>query len=385
MKKYDTDLWVQNLEAIYQQALNAKPVKPFFLCIYDYVNYILTTDKLAQLSDVFYVEKKADYEALDQYKKELIDYIQGVIPKLEKYESTDQVEKNEIKDILSIRRGTLQVLGDPEGWTSIFEHIDDIAINVIRHKEVDRKIFKILGIDKYNNEKVTKWKIYDVYRAYKEEEAKMERLQETRNWWSWNRLRLFYEMYNDKEGVRKDIVKNKGWFQSINLTLLEDEIKAIAKNVTHDQMRVFTYDNYLMYLQKAHRQLLNEIAQFGNLLKNEDEDIKEDNKAKVPFYFNNDKTTILVNGKEIKFKKDTKKIALLKLLMKKPKGIYYAEALEELEGAGCDEENMNIKNAYYEVCRGIEISFAKKGVTDFLIYDFNQAKINTDYKLKKQK
>ena len=383
MKKYDIDLWVQNLEAIYQQALNAKPVKPFFLCIYDYVNYIITTDKLAQLSDVFYVEKKADYEALDQYKKELIDYIQSVIPKLEKYESINQVEKNEIKDILSIRKGTLQVLGDPEGWTSIFEHIDDIAINAVRHKEVDRKIFKILEIDEYNNEKVTKWKMYDVYRDYKEEEAKMERLQETRNWWSWNRLRLFYEMYDNKEGIRKDIVKSKGWFQSTNLIYLEDEIKAIAKNVTYDQMRVFTCDNYLMYLQKAHRQLLNEIAQFGNLLKNEDEDIKEDNKSRVPFYFDENKTIILIKDKEIKFKKDTKKMALLKYLMKKSKEIYYAEAVEVIEGAVTDEENTNIKNIYYEACRGIEISFAKKGITDFLIYDFNQAKINPKYKLEK--
>ena len=44
----------------------------------------------------------------------------------------------------------------------------------------------------------------------------------------------------------KDIVKNKGWFKSINLICLENEIKAIAKNATQDQMRVFNYDNYLI-------------------------------------------------------------------------------------------------------------------------------------------
>jgi len=384
MKKYNIDLWVQNLEAIYRQALNAKPVKPFFLCIYDYVNYILTTDKLSQLSDVFYVEKRADYETLDQYKKELIDYIEGLIPVLEKYETDNLVEKNEIKDILSIKKGTTQVLSDPEGWVSIFDHIDDIALNAVRHKEVDKKIFKILGVEEYNDERITKWQTQDVYFRYKEEEKKMERLRETRSWWAWEHLKLFYELYTDSEGVRKDIVKNQRWFEAMNLSYLEEEIKAIIKDVTYDRMQVFTYDNYLTYIQKVHRQLLNEIAQFGNIIDSEKEEIKENNNnTKIPFYFDDTKTIVTIRGKEIKFKKDTKKMALLKLLMKKPKGIYYAEAVEELEGAGSDEENIDIKNTYYEVCRGIEISFAKNGITDFLSFDYNQAKINPIYKLGK--
>jgi len=171
----------------------------------------------------------------------------------------------------------------------------------------------------------------------------------------------------------------------MNLSYLEEEIKAIIKNVTYDRMQVFTYDNYLTYIQKVHRQLLNEIAQFGNIIDSEKEEIKENNdKTKIPFYFDNTKTIVTIRGKEIKFKKDTKKMALLKLLMKKPNGIYYAEALEELEGVGSDEENIDIKNTYYEVCRGIEISFAKNGITDFLSFDYNQAKINPIYKLEKQ-
>lgn len=376
MKKYDTDLWVQNLEVIYQQTLNAKPVKPFFLCIYDYVNYILTTDKLAQLSDIFYAEKKSDYKTLDRYKNKLIDHIEDIITKLKKYESKDQLEKNKIKDILSIRRGTKRVLTDTEGWTSIFKDINEIAINAVRHKEIDRKIFKILGIEEYNDKEITKWKMGNVYRDYEEEEIKMKRIRETRNWWSWTRLKLFYEMYRDKEGIKKDIVKSKGWLKSTNLIYLENEIKAIVEDVPQDQLEVFTYDKYLIHLQKIHRQLLNEIAQFERLLEKE-------NKAKIPFYFDKNKATILIKEKEIKFQKDTRKMVVLELLTKKPKGIYYVDEVEKLEGVVSNKKNTDIKNGFYEVCRGIQNRFVKNDITDFLIFDFNEAKINPKYKLEK--
>ena len=377
MEKYDTDLWVQNLEAIYQQALTAKPVKPFFLCIYDYVNYVLTTDKLAQLSDIFYIEKKADYKTLDRYKKKLVDHIENIIPKLGKYESKDQVEKNKIKDIFSIKRGTKLVLTETEEWTPIFKDMNEIAINAISHQEIDRKILKILGIEEYNSREITKWKMGNVYRDYKEEEAKVERLRETRNWWSWTRLKLFYEMYKDKEGIKKDIVKSKGWLQSTNLIYLENEIKAIVKNTPQDQMEVFIYDKYLIHLQKIHRQLLAEITKFRRLLEKE-------NKAKIPFYFDKNKATILIKEKEIKFQKDTRKMVVLELLTKKPKGIYYVDEVEKLEGVVSNKKNTDIKNGFYEVCRGIENRFVKNDITDFLIFDFNEARINPKYKLEKQ-
>ncbi len=376
MKKYDTDLWVQNLEAIYQQALKAKPVKPFFLCIYDYVNYILTTDKLAKLSDIFYTEKKADYKTLDRYKKKLINQIEDIIPKLKKYKSKDQVEKTKIEDILSIKKGNSPVF-DPEGWTSIFEDMKKIAINAIGHKEVDREIFKILGVEEYNSREIRKWKMGSVYRDYEEEEAKVKRIKETRNWWSWNRLKLFYEMYDNKEGIKKDIVKSKGWLQSTNLIYLENEIKAIVKDVPQDELKVFTYDSYLMHLQKIHRQLLNEIAKFKRLLEEKD-------KAKIPFYFDENKATILINNKEIKFKKGGDRITLLKILIEKRKGIDYVDEVEKIEGIISDKKDQDIKNKFYEISRGIEARLIKNDITDFLIYRFDNAQINPKYKLEKQ-
>ena len=86
-----------------------------------------------------------------------------------------------------------------------------------------------------------------------------------------------------------------------------------------------------------------------------------------------------VNGKPIKFKRDARTLTLLKLLVKKSKGIYFSEETKKLEGAMSNDKK-NLKNTYYEVCRGIDNRLAKIGITDFLQYDFNQAKINPRYK-----
>ena len=61
---------------------------------------------------------------------------------------------------------------------------------------------------------------------------------------------------------------------------------------------------------------------------------------------------------------------MLKLLVKKSKGIYYSEEAKKLEGAILDN-NKEPKNTYYEVCRGIENRLAKIGITDFLQYDYS--------------
>lgn len=94
--------------------------------------------------------------------------------------------------------------------------------------------------------------------------------------------------------------------------------------------------------------------------------------------FNLMNDVLYVNEKPLKFKKDARTLAMLKLLVKKSKGIYYSEEVKSLDGAS--DAIKNPRSTYYEVCRGIANRLAKIGVTDFLQYDYNQAKLNPVYK-----
>ena len=78
----------------------------------------------------------------------------------------------------------------------------------------------------------------------------------------------------------------------------------------------------------------------------------------------------------------TRKLAFFSLLLRKPRGLSFDEAHEKLAGATYSDDKVN-KNPYYETCRGIQATFQKLGITDFLEYNFNQVKINPKYKREK--
>jgi len=110
-------------------------------------------------------------------------------------------------------------------------------------------------------------------------------------------------------------------------------------------------------------------------------EVTEDKKAteKIPYSLSEERGVLKIGNQEIRFKKETRKFSLLAALVKEPKGIYYGEIAEEIEGATYGKTD-EIKNKYYEVCRGIEVRLLKSGITDFLIFNYNKAAINPLYR-----
>jgi len=272
MKTYQIRLWVSNLESIYSQAKSAKSIKSFFLAVYDYVQYILTTDGLIQLSDTFSVQKEAD-QAVDEQDKE--------------------------------------------------------------------------GLHR------------------------LERVKETRVWYAWEQMRLFYNVYSDVESILEAKSNNERWLDLSNFDQMKIELVKIQKNIADDQMQVFNQDKYLNFLHKIHRQLLNEIDHFEKLNKLD--------KSDHHYIFDENTSTIIIDGKERHFKSETKKISLLKLLIENSGKVYFGEVAEELEGIVINEDIGKIKNTYYEACRNLDLSFGKIGVTDFLDFNGTWARINPIY------
>lgn len=384
MKMLNTNLWVKNLDSIYQQVITARADKAFFLAIYDYVDYVLTTDTLAQLSNVFFVYKNSDYENAEQLKQDLISNIESVIPPLTAFMTDNQLLKEYIGEIVSIRNGTTQVLGDPEGWISIFNYMERMVNNCFKDGIANTELLNLLKVDEFNANGIIKWHAQAGFNKYQSEMKRIERLRETRAWWAWEHCQLFYEVMKDYEGMRADEVSKGHWFRIGNLGVLKEEMDNVLTDAHTVQKQVFIHDNYIIYLNKVHRQLINEIIQFevaNNAKGLSSEHVKK--KGTIEFSFDPETAIIVINGKAIHFRKDTQKMALLKLLVNKPRGIYYDEVAEEIEGAVI-RESKNLQNAYYEACRGIQISMLKVEITDFLIFNYNHAKINPLYKRVKE-
>jgi hypothetical protein len=100
-------------------------------------------------------------------------------------------------------------------------------------------------------------------------------------------------------------------------------------------------------------------------------------KEKKTYFFNKDKGILNIKGSEIEFKVGGRRIPYLNALVNTDDYLYHSDVANELEGA---EQIKDAKNTYYELCRGITTRLSEFGISDFLEYDYNRARINPLYK-----
>jgi len=173
-----------------------------------------------------------------------------------------------------------------------------------------------------------------------------------------------YKQFKDIEDVQNDEYKNEPWGAFRYLLFAS----SFFKKVTPEQAGNFVKPEIISCLNRFILYLLTP---------EEFEDEAKDQKGQ--YSFDKKRAVLKVKDKEIPFKKETRKIEFLTLLAKSPKYVYFSEVAEELDGAN-KEALKNAKNTYYEVCRGIEARLLKKGVSDFLDYNYNRARIYPRYK-----
>jgi len=173
-----------------------------------------------------------------------------------------------------------------------------------------------------------------------------------------------YKQFKDIEDIQNEEYKNEPWGAFRYLLFAS----SFFKKVTPEQAGNFVKPEIISCLNRF----------ILYLLTPEDLEVQEKDK-KAQYAFDKNRAVLKSNGKEISFKKETRKIEFFTLLTKTPGYVYFSEVAEELDGASKDALK-DPKNTYYEVCRGIEARLLKIGITDFLDYNFNKARINPHYR-----
>lgn len=173
-----------------------------------------------------------------------------------------------------------------------------------------------------------------------------------------------YKRFKEIEDIQNEEYKNEPWGAFRYLLFASSFFKKVlpeqAGNFVKPEI-ISCLNRFILYL-----------------LTPEDLEVQEKNQ-KAQYSFDKKRAILKSKGKEISFKKETRKIEFFTLLTKTPGHIYFSEVAVELDGANKDTLK-EAKNTYYEVCRGIEARLLKKGLTDFLDYNFNRARINPRYK-----
>lgn len=211
------------------------------------------------------------------------------------------------------------------------------------------------------------WNFSLSYDKWTEATKIMRRIEETKIWFSWDRLAIFYILFNHKEKIEQEQYEKHKLWDMYGTHLMFREIEDIlAGRKPGPGHQEYDDETYKAHLQRVHAY----VKEYFDTPQKPD---KESNKQ-----YSLKDNILTINGKEIKLKKDTRKLRLLTLLVSRRSAVYYSEITEEMEGAV--NELKDPKNTYYEICRGISNTLIKVGITDFLEFDYNHAKINLLYR-----
>lgn len=319
---------------IWFDELNTTPSETFLPTFKQFLDLLMKENpmKIKTLRNKFDEETRKLVRSANKAVKELEKLLREVEvgAKKEKIESLPEIDAYK-----EVRNGKMKVLG--EDLPDTLYHAIRLTVEEHRNqgklKALDRLLSIIEGAWYLDYDKVSE--AYPSYKRFKDAKEEFAQRQKEEPWGAFTHLR---------------------------------GTPTFFKNIPFERVGSF-----------ARTEIINNLRRFILYLLTPEVSEGQTEGQKIPYSFDKKKAVLKVKGKEIRFKRETRRLVLLALLTKKPGGIYYSEAAEGLEGAG-QKGLGNAKNTYYEVCRGIEARFLRVGISDFLEYNFNRAKINPRYK-----
>lgn len=363
------DLIIERLQDIYERAVNANNRRDFFLPLFEYIAVYDEEPELEKAIKAIVATGRQEIKKQNEYADRALVEMRKVYKEVKDYIEKEKVVNKPAIDNLNqftaYEEGQLTTSHGP--IKGRYGYLSYVLMTLAEDEMVNHLLF----VRKYgtvtDEHRIKNWHFSPNYEKWEQETNWLDRIKLTRVWYSWDRLVLFYSIYRDYEKMVKTKLDNNQVWDAFNLNGLFGEIKEIIDGKRTEGYIEFQESEFKTHLQRLHSFVKQFLAS---------SQIPTANVANSYSLIDN---VLSVNGNEIKLKKDTRKLRILELLIKKPSGIYFGEIINDVEGETA-EDTKKLKNTYYEVCRGISNSLAKTGITNFLIFDYNQAKIDKTYK-----
>lgn len=361
------DLLIERLQDLYDRVINANNRRDFFIPLFEYITVYDEEPELEkaikEIVNKGRQEIKNQTEYADKALVEMRKVYKEVKEYIEKEKVTNKAAIDNLDQFTAYEEGQLTTSHGP--IKGRYGYLSYVLMTLAEDESNNHLPF----VRKYgtvtDEHRIKEWHFSPSYEKWEQETNWLDRIKLTRVWYSWDRLVLFYQIYRDYEKMVKTKLENNQVWDAFNLNGLFGEVKEIIDGKRTEGYSEFQESEFKTHLQRLHSFVKQYLASAS------------DTKTLNTFTLNDN--VLAVNNKELRLKKDTRKLRLLELLVQKTRGIYFGEIVNDIEGADYDTSK-DWKNTYYEVCRGISNSLAKLGITDFLIYDFNQAKINPAFK-----
>lgn len=316
-------LLIEKLQSLVERTRDMVVPRTFFLTLYEYLEIYDNEDKLATVTKTINQLKENDTKKETRLgelaKKEMRQAHQALLKiradqKLEQnhlfQEGIQQFEAYERED------GSIESSSGPINgrYSSIVYSLTTLRIS--DNPRLKELISAFCEKDYQGN--VTTWTFSPSYLLLEEETKYIQRLLPTKIWYSWDKLVSFYGLYKDYEKIRDDKLEKKEILAVMNLNMLFRELNDVM-NYNQDAKRYLREFNVEEY--KVHLQRIFDYTKGIVLTKLDNKGLQKSIHASgaTIYEFDDGASTIIIDSKRIRFKKDTRKLTVLKILMRKTK------------------------------------------------------------------
>lgn len=365
-----TDLLLSKLENLYSQAKTFTTRKNFFLSIIDYLDFVHKEKSLNFIFDLLKKQKDEDLKEIKEAENNALNELKNAFKKIKTFIEKNQIKNDgifyELKDFESIDKGiTILISGNK------IEQMYRKLINALyylmkseglKYKNFYQKFARFT--DDFQN---IEWTFSPNVYKYLDLFSKIGRTKQTKPWFVFEKLAVFYDYYFKLEDIQKQAYEKNDYFELLGIPLLKKDINTILTK-ENEETEFIKIKDYYYYLDKFHFFVKETLSK-----------IKEERKPK--WSYDSINAVFTANGKRANLRKESFRAKMLELITKnekKYKKIWYwdeiAEKIEKLK----DEEKL--KNKIYETGRDInEIIASKTGITNFLIVKTQSIQINPLY------
>lgn len=382
---YLPSLLLEKLQGIYDRAIGTQSSKVFFLSVYEYIEAFENADDLTHVWKAILEMGKIENKPLNELEAKSYEEMRVVCRKIQKYVDKNKVVRpgvlSSLKEYQSLEDGNMTSSNGP-----LRARADKIGYALMLLAE-DKTADNLDFCREYGTVKdgggVVEWHFSPSFNKWEEDRKRMDRLQKTKIWYSWDKLVHFYTVYKDYEKMQAERINSTKIFDIWNLKVLFDEITYVMSEKKEPNKHIYEYihADYVLYLQRLHQYtkdklmtVREELEQKKNIqISIEERPKKESNAVNSVTQKNNkeilscgklhldlEKGTLCFGGKPpVEISPDNQIIRLLILLMRYRRIVGYVEIANILD-MNCWHENVENK----DVAR--EVQYLKRDLKNYL-------------------
>lgn len=344
------------------------------LSIYEYVEVFDTNSELTPVNDAIKEMAQEDNKYIKELEEKAFQEIEESYKELKAYIKKENVTEEKVLDpindyegsVAGTYRSSLGKLKERHG-SLCYSLMWLIESDLDKHLSFCRKY----GVIK-DEGRILNWNFSPSYEKWTEETEKMKRQEQTKVWFSWDRLVTFYQVYKDYEDIQSSYIRDGKVWDIYGLSMLYDEIKSImeGKEPNTRTHREYILEDYKIHLERLHtyvKAFLSTNVTYTQPV--------------ITWTYN--ANTLNIANKTVDFRQGLRK-SLMNFLMKTDKTKKARHSFADIHEKIGDTQfsNQQGNKKLWEACKGINQQIATKtGVIDFLKYDTLEVQINPDYLL----